>query len=127
VQLLADWVTVTVWPPTVIVPVRELPVPFTATLKLKDPIPDMPPLVIVIQGTELTGVHAQLDPVTTEMLLLSPADDVDTVVGDTLYVHCASAARTSSPHHEAKSSASVTPARRSVMHTFVQPGLTSFR
>jgi hypothetical protein len=68
------------------VPVRGLPVPFTATLKLKDPIPDMPPLVIVIQGTELTGVHAQLEPVTTEMLLLSPVDSAETVVGDTLYV-----------------------------------------
>jgi hypothetical protein len=113
---LADWVTVTVWPPTVMVPVRGLPVPLTATLKLKDPSPDIPPLVIVIQGTVLTGVHAQLEPVTTEILLLSPADDADTVVGDTLYVHCASAARTSSPHHEAKSSASVTPPRRSVMH-----------
>jgi hypothetical protein len=116
VQLLADWLTVTVWPPTVMVPVRELPVLFTATLKLNDPSPDMPPLVIVIQGTVLTGVHAQLEPVTTEMLLLSPADDADTVVGEALYVHCASAARTSSPHHEATSSASVTPPRRSVMH-----------
>jgi hypothetical protein len=112
---VAAWVTLMVWPPTVIVPVRELPVPLGATLKLNDPSPDMPPLVIVIQATVLAGVHAQLDPVTTEMLLLSPADDADTVVGDTLYVHCASAARTSSPHHEAKSSANVTPARRSVI------------
>jgi hypothetical protein len=120
VQLLADWVTVTVWPPTVMVPVRELPVPLGATLKLNDPSPDMPPLVIVIQATVLVGVHAQLEPVTTEMLLLSPADDAETVVGDTLYVHCASAERTSSPHHEAKSSANVTPTRRSVMYTFVQ-------
>jgi hypothetical protein len=126
VQLLADWVTVTVWPPTVMVPVRELPVPLGATLKLNDPSPDMPPLVIVIQGTVLTGVHAQELPVITEMLLLSPADDVDTVVGDTLYVHCASAARTSSPHHEAKSSANVTPARRSVITPFVEPGGTPF-
>jgi hypothetical protein len=118
-QLLADWVTVTVWPPTVMVPVRELPVPLGATLKLNDPSPDMPPLVIVIQAAVLVGVHAQLDPVTTEMLLLSPADDADTVVGETLYVHWASAARTSSPHHEAKSSANVTPARRSVIHTFL--------
>jgi hypothetical protein len=66
------------------VPVRGLPVPFTATLKLKDPIPDMPPLVMVIQGTVLAGVHAQPEPVTTEMLLLSPVDNADTVAGDTL-------------------------------------------
>jgi hypothetical protein len=84
VQLLADWVTVTVWPPTVMVPVRELPVPFTATLKVNDPSPDIPPLVIVIQGTVLTGVHAQLEPVVTPMLLLSPVDSAETVVGDTL-------------------------------------------
>jgi hypothetical protein len=52
----------------------------------------MPPLVIVIQGTELTGVQAQALPVITEILLLSPVDGAATLVGDTLYVHCASAA-----------------------------------
>ena len=119
-QLPVDWVTVTIWPATIMVPVRGLPVPFAATLKLNDPSPDMPLLVMVIQATVLAGVHAQLDPVTIEMLLLSPADDADMAVGDTLYVHCASAARTSSPHHEAKSSANVTLARRSVMRTSVQ-------
>ena len=74
------------------------------------------PPVIVIQGTALVAVHAQNPPVITEMLPLWPVDSADLLVGDTLYVHCASAARTSSPHHEAKSSANVTPARRSVMH-----------
>jgi hypothetical protein len=77
-------VTVTVWPPTVMVPVRELPVPFTATLKLNEPSPDMPPLVIAIQATVLTGVHAHPEPVTTEMLLFSPVDGAETVVGDAL-------------------------------------------
>jgi hypothetical protein len=100
------------------VPVREMPVPLGATLKLNDPSPDMPPLVIVIHATVLVGVHAQLEPVVTPILLLRPVDAADTVVGDTLYMHCASASRTSSPHHEAQSSANVTPARRSVMHTF---------
>ena len=75
------------------------------------------PPVIVIQGTALVAVHAQRPPVITEMLPLWPVESADVLVGDTLYVHCASAARTSSPHHEAKSSANVTPARRSVMHT----------
>jgi hypothetical protein len=73
-----------VWPPTVMVPVRGLPVPLAATLKLKDPSPDIPPLVIVIQGTVLIGVHAQELPVITEMLLLSPVDSAETVVGDAL-------------------------------------------
>ena len=76
----------------------------------------MPPLVIVIQGTELTGVQAQELPVITEMLLLSPVDGAETVIGDTLYVHCISAKRTSSPPHEASSSAIETPQRRSVIH-----------
>jgi hypothetical protein len=84
VQLLADWVTVMVWPPTVMVPVRGLPVPLAATLKVNDPSPDIPPLVIVIQDAVLTGVHAHELPVTTEMLLLSPVDSTETVVGDTL-------------------------------------------
>jgi hypothetical protein len=66
------------------VPVRELPVPFTATLKLNDPSPDIPPLVIVIQGTWLTGVQAQFDPVTTEILLFIPVDGAVTVVGEAL-------------------------------------------
>ena len=74
----------TVWPPTVIVPVRALPVVFGATVKLNDPSPDIPGLVIVIQATVLTGVHAQLEPVVTPMLLLRPVDNAETVVGDTL-------------------------------------------
>ena len=68
----------------VMVPVRGLVVALAATLKLNEPSPDMPPLVMVIQGTELTGVHAQLEPVVTPMLLLSPVDNADTVAGDTL-------------------------------------------
>jgi hypothetical protein len=78
--------TVTTWPPTIIVPVRGTPLPFAATVKLNDPSPDMPPLVIVIHATVLVGVHEQLDPVTTEILLLSPVDGADTVVGEALYV-----------------------------------------
>ena len=65
-------------------PVRELRVPFTATLKLNDPSPDMPPLVMVIHATVLAGVHAQLEPVVTPILLLSPVDGAETVVGDAL-------------------------------------------
>jgi hypothetical protein len=76
--------TVTTWPPTRSVPVRGLPELFAATVKLNEPNPDIPPLVTVIQATVLAGVHAQLEPVITEMLLLSPVDGADTVVGDTL-------------------------------------------
>ena len=44
----------------------------------------MPPVVIVIHGTELVAVQAQLEVVLTEMLLLSPVAGADTVVGDTI-------------------------------------------
>ena len=83
-QLPVDCVTVTTWPPTVSVPVRTAPVPFTATEKLNEPSPVMPPLVTVIHGTELTAVHAQELPVITEMLLLSPVDGAETLVDDRL-------------------------------------------
>jgi hypothetical protein len=66
------------------VPVRGLVVALAATVKLNDPSPDMPPLVIVIHATVLAGVHAQLDPVVTPILLLRPVDAADTLVGDTL-------------------------------------------
>ena len=64
------------------VPVR--PVADAATVKLNDPSPDIPGLVIVIQGTVLTGVHAQLEPVVTPILLLRPVETAETLVGDTL-------------------------------------------
>jgi hypothetical protein len=84
VQLPVACVTVTVWPPALSVPVRRAPVPFTATEKLNDPRPDIPPLVTVIHGTELTGTHAQELPVITEMLLLSPVDGAETLNGERL-------------------------------------------
>ena len=44
----------------------------------------MPPLVIVIQGTWLTGVHAQALPVVTEMLPFIPVNGAVTLNGATL-------------------------------------------
>ncbi len=44
----------------------------------------MPPLVIVIQLTELVAVHAHRLPVTTETLPFNPVDGADTFAGDTL-------------------------------------------
>ena len=81
---MADCVTVTVWPPTVIVPVRGLVVALAATVKLNEPSPDIPGLVMVIQATVLAGVHAQELPVVTAILLLRPVDGAATLVGDTL-------------------------------------------
>jgi hypothetical protein len=42
------------------------------------------PLVTVIQKAALVAAHAQLAPVLTETLPLSPADGAETVVGDTV-------------------------------------------
>jgi hypothetical protein len=66
------------------VPVRGLVVAFAATVKLNEPSPDMPGLVIVIQASAVVGVHAQELPVVTAILLLRPVDGADTVVGDAL-------------------------------------------
>jgi hypothetical protein len=43
------------------------------------------PAVIVIQETLLVAVHAQLEPVTTEMLALVPVDGAEALVGVTVY------------------------------------------
>jgi hypothetical protein len=81
----AAWLTVTIWPATVIVPLRAEPVVFAATVKLAEPSPDIEaPLVIAIQPALLTAVHAQLDPVVTDTLALSPVDVAETLVGETL-------------------------------------------
>jgi hypothetical protein len=66
------------------VPVRGLVVPLAVTVKLNEPSPDMPPLVMVIHATVLAGVHAQELPVVTAILLLSPVDGAETLAGDTL-------------------------------------------
>ena len=93
-QLLADWFTATVCPAMVSVPLRAAPVVLAATEKLVDPIPDIDaPLVIAIQPTLLVAVHAQLEPVRTKMPPLRPVDVAETVNGETVYVHCASAGR----------------------------------
>ena len=40
--------------------------------------------MIVIHATLLTVVHAQLEPVVTEMLAFVPVDGAEAVVGDTV-------------------------------------------
>ena len=72
------------------------------------------PLVMVIQLTELTAVHAQLEPVITVMLPTLPVDGTEIVVGETEYEHCAYAGRAAATS-TAKISASRTP-HRTVIH-----------
>lgn len=50
---------------------------------------------MVIQLTELTAVHAQLEPVVIDTLPSSPVEAAETLVGEIEYVHCASAGCTS--------------------------------
>src|SRR5262245_26238557 len=57
VQPPVAWLTVTVWPPSVNVPVRGLPVVFCATENVTEPIPVPEPLVIVIQLVVVVAVH----------------------------------------------------------------------
>jgi hypothetical protein len=50
--------------------------------------------VTVIQVTELVAIQKQFVPVVTETALVLPTDDTDTLVGETVAVHWASAGRT---------------------------------
>ena len=58
--------TVTVWPATVNVPVRAVPVVLAATLNVTEPIPDpLAPAVTVIQGVVVVAVQEQAVPAMT--------------------------------------------------------------
>jgi hypothetical protein len=84
----ASCVMVNVWPPTVMVPVRELVTVFADTLNPTVPFPEpLAPLVIVIQLALLVALHAQ--PVTdvTEKEPVPPADPTFVDTGDSEYVH----------------------------------------
>jgi hypothetical protein len=93
VQLLIACVNVTVWPATVMVPIRTAAPSFGATVKVTCPmlIP-VAPLVTVIQSTLLTAVQAQ--PVITETALVMPVEGTLRLLGVTVAVHCASTVRT---------------------------------
>ena len=62
---------------------RDPVVGLAATVKSAEPRPVVDaPLVIVIQAALLVAVHAQLEPVVTEMLAFNPVDAAETVVGE---------------------------------------------
>ena len=84
VQLPAACVNVTVWPATVIVPVRAPVVVLAATVYWTWPSPEGGAEFTVIQLALLTAVHAQLEPVVTWSALLMPIDVTDTLSGDTV-------------------------------------------
>ena len=87
--------TVTVWLPTVNVPVRGLPVAFCATENVTEPIPEPVPLVMVIQLVDVVAVHEQDVPEITLSVWVDAVPPTVKLVGFSVYEHCASAIDTS--------------------------------
>ena len=77
------WVTVTVCPAIVSVPVRDAVVGATVMLTLPMPVPDVGP-VNVTHVTLLEAVHEQLDPVVTEMPNTLPESGAEIDAGATV-------------------------------------------
>jgi len=79
----AACVTVNVWPPAVIVPVRDVVAEFAATVNVTVPLPDpLAPPVIVIQVALLAAVHAQPLPLVTVNELVLPPATTDNETGE---------------------------------------------
>jgi len=109
VQPTIPRLTVTVWPPTVNVPVRELPVVFCAMENVTEPMPEpVAPLVIVIQPVVVVALHEHDVPVMTLSVWVDAVAPTVKLVGVRVYEHCACATDTSaaqistaSPQHRA--------------------------
>jgi hypothetical protein len=87
-QTTAAWLTVNVWPPMVIVPVRAVRFGFAPMLNATVPSPDpLPPEVIVSQDAEEDAVHEQPASVSTLTLLLVAAAGTDVLTGLIANVH----------------------------------------
>ena len=86
--MAAAWVTLTDWPATVNVPVRDAGVGLALTLNVNVPPPDPPaPTGMGIQLVSLVAVQAHPLPVVSEKEL-APADEaIDCDVADSEYVH----------------------------------------
>ena len=83
----ASCVTVNVWPPTVIVPVREVVALFAPTLNVTVPLPEpLAPAVTTIQLTVLDADHVQPAPVVTVNEPGPPAEGIDCDTGPIEYV-----------------------------------------
>jgi hypothetical protein len=82
-QLDADWLTVNVLPPAMIVPVRDDEPAFASTLKPTLPLPvPLAPLVMLIQFTVLDADHAHEAVVVTAMVPLPPPAAMVWLVGE---------------------------------------------
>jgi hypothetical protein len=92
VQGAPAWLTVNVWPPIVIVPVRESPV-LAATLYVTVPFPvPVPPDAMVIHGALVVATQLQLALAVTPTVPLVAADVVKSAeTGEIVNVHGAPA------------------------------------
>ena len=78
----AAWVTVTVWPLTVMVPVRLVPLGLAAALKTKEPLPEPLLEVSVSQLVLVVAVQAQpVGDVTVTVLPVEAAAPTDGLAG----------------------------------------------
>ena len=83
--MAAAWVTLTDWPATVNVPVRDAGVGLALTLNVNVPPPDPPaPTGMGIQLVSLVAVQAHSAVVETVTLVVPPAATTERPVGDTL-------------------------------------------
>ena len=79
--------TVTVWPATVSVPVRAVPVVLAATLNVTEPMPDpVAPAVTVIQDVVVVAVQEQDVPEVTLRVRLLASASTAKLVGVTVPV-----------------------------------------
>jgi hypothetical protein len=88
VQATPGCVTEKVWPPTVIVALRDVAVVFAAPVKLTVPLPDpLAPAVIVIHVSVVVAVHAQPACAVTPIAPEPPPAATDSDAGEIEYAH----------------------------------------
>ena len=76
--------TVTVWPATVNVPVRAVPVVLAAMLNVTEPMPDPVALVIVIHGVVVVAVQEHDVPDVTLSVRLVASESTSKLAGVTV-------------------------------------------
>ena len=79
--------TVTVWPATVSVPVRGVPVAFSATENMTEPIPEPLTLVMVIQLVVVVALHEHEVPEMTLSVWRDAVAPTEKLAGVRLYEH----------------------------------------
>ena len=82
----ADWVTVTLWPPALTVPVRDAAEPFAAAVHVR--LPELEPLPDALsQPPLLDALHGQPVVVVTAIVPEPPEAPIAIVGGASVYAH----------------------------------------